>query len=463
MLAGLGLVVLIGTLRILFSLGTPFTFGNEGWNGYHIAAAMAGHSPYPPPHSLFTNNYPPLSYYLVGAVGRLTGDILLAGRLMSFVGFLGASLAIAAAARMMGANRRAAGFATLLFMAAMLFDYHYVGINDPQMLAHAIQLPGLLLVLRARGRIHRLALAALFLTLGVFVKHSLVALPLACFAWLALREWRSGLWLALFGLVFAGVGAAAFQFVYERSLLPVLDMARVMRLDFALRLLGRVEFLAPIAAALWLVRRRPSDPYLFFTGLYAAIALGIAAYFLGGAGTSGNMLFDFVIALSLLGGLGFARLRAHGRTAQLYAACFALPVAGFIAFNLATGKLTPRYWLDRAAAPVVETTRNIAWLRQTPGPALCQNLALCFRAGKPVEVDLWGLEQAVAVGRRDGHELIDAIKARRYAVLQLDLPPNILGAPRETIGPFTEEAARHIAANYRLDHADATGAYWRRR
>jgi uncharacterized membrane protein len=38
---------------------------------------------YPSHDKLITNNYPPLSFYIVGALGWLIGDMVLAGRLLS--------------------------------------------------------------------------------------------------------------------------------------------------------------------------------------------------------------------------------------------------------------------------------------------------------------------------------------------------------------------------------------------
>ncbi|HEV7600805.1 MAG TPA: hypothetical protein VGO49_11195, partial [Bradyrhizobium sp.] len=52
-------------------------WGNEGWNAYHADQAMRGAAQlYPPPDGLVANNYPPLSYYLTGWLGRLFGDPL---------------------------------------------------------------------------------------------------------------------------------------------------------------------------------------------------------------------------------------------------------------------------------------------------------------------------------------------------------------------------------------------------
>src|SRR5215469_15196231 len=56
---------------------------NEGWNAYFADAAMGKMPLYPSSAQLITNNYPPLSFYVVGLAGRLIGDAVLAGRLLS--------------------------------------------------------------------------------------------------------------------------------------------------------------------------------------------------------------------------------------------------------------------------------------------------------------------------------------------------------------------------------------------
>ena len=45
----------------------------EGWNAYFQDAAASGARLYPEASSLTVNNYPPLSFYFVGLLGRLCG------------------------------------------------------------------------------------------------------------------------------------------------------------------------------------------------------------------------------------------------------------------------------------------------------------------------------------------------------------------------------------------------------
>src|SRR6185295_16458982 len=85
-LASLALACLFGLLHVLTVLGLHVPFDpNEGWNAYFAQMAMRSGSPYPPDGGFLVNNYPPLSFYLVGAIGKLLGDNIVAGRIVSLL------------------------------------------------------------------------------------------------------------------------------------------------------------------------------------------------------------------------------------------------------------------------------------------------------------------------------------------------------------------------------------------
>src|SRR6185503_3767237 len=111
---------------------------NEGWNAAHTIALMTGHSLYPA--GLMVNNYPPLSFYAVAALATLTGDAVIAGRLLSLLSFLATCALIAAITRRMGAGLPGMLTAVVFFAAVLLIASDYVGMDDPQLLGHALQL-----------------------------------------------------------------------------------------------------------------------------------------------------------------------------------------------------------------------------------------------------------------------------------------------------------------------------------
>src|SRR5436305_1669765 len=82
-------VVVLGMIRPLLSIGRYLPLDpNEGCNAYFADAAIHGGVLYPAADALITNNYPPLSFYLVGAVGYLTGDNIFAGRFVALFSLL---------------------------------------------------------------------------------------------------------------------------------------------------------------------------------------------------------------------------------------------------------------------------------------------------------------------------------------------------------------------------------------
>ncbi len=152
---------------------------NEGWNAAHAIAAVTGRTLYPRPPSLMVNNYPPLSFYLVGALARLKGDFVVAGRAVSLLAFLVTCGGIATVLRLFSTGPRGMLLAVLFFAAVLLIGSDYVAMDDPQMLGHALQLTAFVLLLRAR-----LIWSALLFALSLFVKHNLLALPIAATGWL---------------------------------------------------------------------------------------------------------------------------------------------------------------------------------------------------------------------------------------------------------------------------------------
>jgi len=75
-----------GLTRIVAALGKQIPLDpNEGWNAYHAQSAMSGGVLYPGQGSFLFNNYPPVSFYVVGTLGRVVGDQIVAGRIVTQV------------------------------------------------------------------------------------------------------------------------------------------------------------------------------------------------------------------------------------------------------------------------------------------------------------------------------------------------------------------------------------------
>ncbi len=393
---------------------------NEGWNAAHALAAKL----YPTPESLMVNNYPPLSFYLVRAAAFITGDPIIAGRAIAFASFLLVCPAIAAAARQMGADSRGRALAGLFFAATVLVASNYVGMDDPQMLGHAVQLAGLVLLLRGR-----VVVAALIFAVSLFVKHNLLTLPMATALWLSLQDRRMAFRFLVSGLVTCGLGLIAFQAAYGINLWTQLASPRLS--SFA-NLQTAVTYLwwAPLPL---IVGWSLGAPWRSFCLTYAGVALLLGLAFSTGDGVDVNVFFDLAIASALM--LGLTRW-------MVPAAASALPLVAVLILTWSDGNFS----YTRAFA--AEAGRDIAFLQAHPGPALCDQLSLCLWAGKPAEVDVFNIGEAIKSGARDPAPLVAMIEAQHFAVLQLE--------DTDALGPQVRAA---IARNYRADHADDYGNF----
>ena len=443
------LASIVGIVRVAATLGLHISFDyNEGWNAYHAMEAMSGQSPYPPPSSFMSNNYPPISFYIVGIIGRILGDNIVAGRVVSLAAFIATAWGIFAQARVLGADCPSAVFGAAFYMTVLLFDYNYVGMNDPQLLGQAFGMWGLYFSTLPRRAPH---VAALLFAVAFFTKDNLIVQPVAALLWLLAVDRRAAVKLAGYGIAAGLAGILIFNFTYGQSLFEVLASPRVYSVTRAIARFGgflETAFI-PIAASTVLFARVPIDRSWRFCIIYLALSLGAGFVFLGGAGTAGNLLFDAVIALALAAALG---LKNTNSRAPLFGACFFVPAMAIIAFHAVTGSFYPRYWGDGAKLSV--TARAIAAIHYQPGPVACDTLALCYWAGKPAEIDFFAMRQAIASGARSPRALAHALANRRYTLIVADMNKAFAGSP---------EILDALHANYYAGFSPSLGIFWHTR
>jgi hypothetical protein len=429
---------------------------NEGWNAYHAAGVIAGQPLYPSPPGLFVTNYPPLSFYIVAAAGRAIGDVMLAGRLLSLLSFVVWTAALALTARRLGCSWDEAAFAAALVAVNMLtFIDEDVGVNDPQLLAHGIaSLAPVILLREPRTNRSLFACAALF-TVSIFVKHNLVAVPLASVVWLLLFDRPAGWRLLGFGALLGGAGLGACVTLFGPGFLEHLLSPRSGSP-------GQVWLMArqwiplaaiPLAVLLLLAPRAPRDRQAAFAVILAAIATlaGIASFYK--AGVYWNAMFEAAWALCLtaavalnrlpaIGGLSGSRLRA-----ALVAAYLIVPAAA-VARGATIHWGSPRFWLDPRWAETESSTREIAFIAAQPGPALCENLALCYWAGKPAEVDFFNVGERIRLDPTSADALVRLLDGGHFRVAQID-------DLRHDLGASVDQA---LTRNLTLDHKGRWGS-----
>jgi hypothetical protein len=435
---------------------------NEGWNAYHAEAVLSERPLYPEPAELFPNNYPPLSFAVSALAGRVLPDPLRAGRVLSMLAFLGLIVEIGWIARHVTGSLGLGVFAGLGFAAWMAAAFgEYVGMNDPQLMAHALMLGGLVLVRGGRSPA-RLSGAALLMGLGGLVKHNLIALPFAVTLWLFGRDRRAfGHWLAASAGV-VGVALVALWWIHGASLFASVLGPRTTSLEIAARV--SAEWLrslaAPLAVGLLAAQEAWRDRDERLLALYAGLALVIGFGFTAGEGVSYNAYFDLLIALALLGPFLLSRVAAlvpsGARVIPTGALALALLVDPLIEAPHTLIGLPRR--LEEGAQLETATREDVSYLASRDGPALCEMLALCFWAGKPVGVDLFNSQQLFRAGLADEDALLARIARGEFAVIQLDGFSAVRDDER-----VSGQLSRALQLHYVIDRVSANGVFLRPR
>lgn len=446
---------------------------NEGWNAFLQGLAMAGISPYGGAGPLFFNNYPPLSFYLIGLVGLGVGDPVLAGRLLSVVAVAVITASTAVVVRANGGSRTDATLAAAT-CAAMFgaFATDYVGVDDPQLLAQGFLCVGFALYVGGRVTPARMAAVAVLFAVGLLTKHNVLALPLVVSVHALWRAPAAGRWTFLaVGLALVAVATATILHlfgadVFHRLLAPrIYDGTRGFLL--IMEVLGRIQ--APLAVAgLFLLRgRRTAITGMIAAYLMVSLMLGIG--FAGGAGVDINIFFDTMIAAAMGTGLAATALRNLPGLPRM------APVMLAVLANAGVLLLTPQV-LGRIAVDALGEYReredlfrdDVAYLRGIPGPAVCESMLLCVRAGKAISVDPYNVLQASLTGRLPPHHLEDLLARHAFATVQissvrehpLDEAKGLQVIPPRFVN-FSDGVFDTLARSYTLERVGLSGRFYR--
>jgi hypothetical protein len=405
----------------VWRLGFPIEIAqNEGWNAYHADAAMGAAPLYPATDTLIVNNYPPLSFYVVGGLAQVFGDALYVGRVLSVIAVLALAALIAAVVRRFGGGPAGAAVGGLWFVAVMSRSFtRFVGMDDPQLVGHVLMMGALLWFLDREARGRSLAPPVVAMAAAGFYKHNIIAVPVTALAWLVIRDWRRAIWPAALGAGAAALGLAICVAVYGDVFLANLLTARPYRLMRAINGLGRLQWILP-ALVLWgiWVAAEPASQAARFTKVFVAVAFAAFVAQWSGEAVLDNAQFDLVIATAVGLGLAFdgagktAFGRSHGPAAAR--AVIVLVVAARLLATLriepALVLFSPDYRAEYFANAQVMRD-DAARVAAIPGPVACHFKVVCRLAGKPFVYDDFRTEMLVATGASGGLDEDGLIRA----------------------------------------------------
>jgi hypothetical protein len=436
---------------------------NEGWNLYNTQK-VALHQPlYPATYGWTAINYPALSFHLVAFLGRFTHEYLFTARILSLAGLcLTAFFAGAIVKRTM--RSRSVAWLSGLFLIAWFSATAdaYVGTDDPQILAQAFFMAGLFVYLRGHRQGWALGASALLFVVGGNIKHNLIEFPIAVLIDLLITSPRRALRFAAGGGLMAALsvfltsqidGAAYVSSMLAPRNYSFMDGVTTMLL---LPTYSPLPVLAALAAV-WVCWRNPERRVL---ALLLGCALAVNTFFSGGSGVDINGSFGSMLAMVLLCGVftvEFTGLRfidfAGARFIHIDTGCpilapffwrkggkpkndwktesirrfslrspavaWAILFLGLTVPMIHSGNARTDEVLEADSEAAQRFSAEVGFLRQQPGPALCESMLRCAYAAKPYIYDPFNATRFIGQGKLDANVIVDQIKNHNYGAIQM--------------------------------------------
>jgi hypothetical protein len=462
----------------------PFEFDyGEGivlWQAAHVTRLASAYAPISHyPYIVF--HYPPLYHLICWMVSKLTGDLLFAGRLVTFLSTLALCFTMGwIVYRSVPARAsKLAAIGGAIFAAALpcgLDNMDWALLMRVDMLGLWLTFAGLAVFILCRTAAMRYAAFVLFVA-AMYTKQSLIAGAFACLVVAAILNFRQAIKLLLFTaalgalvltlLVLATHGEVIRHlFLYNQNTFSLRRAIRLINENVQLTLpliaLACAGAFGPLAGAARAFSQRRWGPLrarllkstyrlaLFTFAIYFAVS-GIVSLTVGKAGANSNYLLEWNLSACTLAGLVTARLiwswRSGRRVSSAAAVAYLLPflmmvqqAAAAVRFVVPSASLRQEY-----ADNVRNSEALLHVLRFSPEPVMSENMTLLYQAGKEVPFEPAIITQLAATGVWDETPLVDMIRKRAFSVMlihDIDDPdrysPAIARAIKENYEPGDE-------------------------
>ncbi|MEN2787217.1 hypothetical protein ACFOKI_04810 [Sphingomonas qilianensis] len=414
-----GLVIVLLCVGRLWWLPAPAALSvNEGWNAQHVVRLFGAAALYPDPEALIANNYPPLSFLVVGLFGTVTGDIILAGRLLALSAQLACALAVWAIVARLAPGPRWKLAGIMLFGAySVTLLRTYVAMNDPQWLGDAAMAWGVFFMVprRAGGTpsLRSIAIAAVLMVAGELIKHNLVAFPIAVTVWLMLFDRRALIAWIGFGALFTAIACAGVYALWGMT--AFIDVLAPARSYSAMRMLAKggpllLAMIPVLIACRPLLRQWRQDRRLALPLCLFAVSIPLGIIQRAGSGVDVNAFFETVIALAVAVPVATS---LRPRPSIAWIGISVLPALCLVPIATAANvrELRTRDDAVRNAAPL------IAALATARGPVACDDQAYCYWAGRESGIDFFSVKQRLLQDKAAA--LAPALAEGRFAMIQM--------------------------------------------
>lgn len=401
------LISLVLLIRPLSLIGAhiPIQF-NEGWNAYFADAAVSGRAAsdlYPPWFFSITDNYPPFSFYIVGYIGKIIGDNIIAGRIVNIVSIFSISSLIYLVLIRITRSKCAASISALSFLIySETVFWRYFAIDDPQWLANAVSLLGLFVGIYAADKKPLFVLSAFLMIFAGFIKHNLIALPVATTFYLYAYDKKasyifvSSAIISLLGLLcvcYAGYGINFFIDVFQNK--------RIIDVHRAMSTYKKILELFPLFIAFFvIIKNRGKYEYKTFIERFiipfVCISLLFGAFQASADGVDYNCFFELLIALILSLGLYLGNLESFAPQSYRFISRILIVFSVFIVSVPVELKRT--YHSLQSMKEESNFYGNIIHIiGNDQGAAICQDLSVCYWAHKKEIFDYFNTDQKMQI------------------------------------------------------------------
>lgn len=415
----LGLLVAAWAVRSWLVVSFPFQVEyGEGPVLDWMLTLRAGTWPYKPiqpapwTFSVYTPGYL-LASAVVTPIARAIGaSVWAGGRLVSLLSALGLAGLAVGLVNTRVASRWAGWLAAALWLASPYLT-RWATFYRPDLFALLWGAAGIWLVIRAKGRVSVLVLAAVAFVAGFYTKQSFFAAPCAAVLYLLWRDRRSAMVLAGTGAVLGAVVAAALWFLTDGAAYQSLVIGNANPFDLDALFDFETAFLrtAPIILllAVLAVRRR-----LDVVGVWFVLAL-LVTVSAGKAGAWENYFLE-----PLFAGVVLASREIVQRTSAKDIVALSMPALVLLQLVLylpgfeRLGPFAERRWLAARAAEEAALADAVA---QVPDPVLSEHMGVLAQAGRPVWLHSFVYTQLQRQGVFDPAPLVESIREHEYPLV----------------------------------------------
>ncbi|WP_130732653.1 hypothetical protein [Komagataeibacter xylinus] len=419
-------LILSSISAVLFPFFEIFTHiplaQNEGWNAYQIDRVInpALGPLYPDPQNgLIFNNYPPLSFYIVGYFSKyVTHDVMVAGRIVSFLFMTASCFLCSLCVKSLGGKPIGIILSFFIpFLYTALYFRWWFATNDPQWVSIFFVLISLFISINCMksnkdDRYFYICLAAFFSVVAGTAKHNELSIPLSITIILFLYDRKIFYTWCISGIVFTALAFLCLDAILGHNMIEdVFFHPRVMSLSYLKSIQVSLGWMATLYIA--------SIPCLFamkdkklrnVIAIIFTVCLVLGICQRAGEGVSDNAQIDTLIALAIVIGMGVSifpeKWQGYRTPSMILLTIVSIAPPAIKSITHLPGNIKK---IQQIPAQQKRWDAIYNMISSDPRPSACRMLSICYWAGQPYTVDMFNLGQYLKLNGKNKifHDMVE--------------------------------------------------------